>query len=154
MTTELPMRQKFALAQIIVGLIAPLLYAKFIGYSLTTTSLGVLGYWLILPFVCFLILAGMALSRSRERFWVSRSGLMGAAIAGYSAYVLPIALFALASLTYSGGGANIGLSLLALAAPGAFPIFIFIGMFVGESWAQNRAPNAAFKRDAEKHGAP
>jgi hypothetical protein len=78
----------------------------------------------------------------------------GAAIAAYSAYVLPVALLGLYSATYSGGGANIGLGLLALAAPGAVPIFMLIGLVVGESWAQNKAPNSAFKRDAEKRGVP
>jgi hypothetical protein len=61
--------------------------------------------------------------------------------------VLPVALLGLYSATYSGGGANIGLGLLA-AAPGAAPIFMFIGLVVGESWAQNKMPNPAFKRGA------
>jgi hypothetical protein len=99
-------------------------------------------------------LAGLALLRNRERFWVSRSGLWWAAIAAYSAYVLPIALLGVYSATYSGGGANIGLGLLAFAAPGALPILMFIGLIVGESRGQGRAPNPAFKRDAEKRGAP
>lgn len=151
MTTEQTMRLKFAVAQILAGLIAPLLYAKsVIKFSFATASFGAIGYWLILPFVCFLLLAGLALLRNRERFWVSRSGLWGAAIAAYSVYVLPIALLGVYSATYSGGGANIGLGLLALAAPGTLPIFMFIGLIVGESRVQGRAPNPAFKRDAEK----
>lgn len=154
MTDEQTMRRKFAAAQMIAGLITPLLYAKSIFNFSLTASFGAFGYWFILPFVCFLLLSGLAISRSRERFRVSRSGLWGAAIAAYSAYVLPVALLGLYSATYSGGGANIGLGLLALAAPGAVPIFMLIGLVVGESWAQNKAPNSAFKRDAEKRGVP
>jgi hypothetical protein len=62
MTPEQTTRLKFAVAQMLVGLIAPLLYMNSLtNFSFATASFGALGYWLILPFVCFLLLAGLAL---------------------------------------------------------------------------------------------
>lgn len=111
MNTELTIRRRFSLAQVIVSLVAPLLYVETLTtFSFATMSLEQLGYWLVLPAACFLGLSFAALLRREERFLVSRSGLWGVAIAGYLCMALPAALLLVASATYTGGGANIGLA--------------------------------------------
>lgn len=155
MTTERTKRLKFAAAQVFVGLIGPLLCLKlFTIFSFSKTSFVEIGYFLIFPSACFLLLSGLALLRNGDQFLVTRSGLWGAAIAAYLVFALPYALLGIASATYSGGGANIGLGLLVLIAPVALPISMFIGLKVGEPKVQGKAPNLTFKRDAEKRGAP
>ena len=88
----------------------------------------------MLPLVCFLGFAFLAVSRNQQGFRVSRSGLWGAALASYSAYVVPGLFLWLGSATYSGGGANFGLAFLAIVMPGALPILMFIGLVIGEAF--------------------
>lgn len=134
MNPEITMRRTFSLAQIFIAPVTPFVYVKMLtSLSFTAMSLGQLGYWLVLPAACFLGLSWAALSRHEERFRVSRSGLWGAAIAGFLSMALPAALLFVASATYSGGGANIGLALLSLAMPGYLPIAMLIGLIVGEA---------------------
>jgi hypothetical protein len=134
MNAELKMRSIFSRVLVVVALVAPFLYVKSLtNLSITTMSLGQLGYWLVLPGICFLGLSLAAISRSEERFRVLQSGLWGAAIAGFLGMAVPAALLFVASATYSGGGANIGLGLLSLAMPGYLPIVMIIGLIVGEA---------------------
>jgi len=130
MTNELTARWKFAVMQMIVGSIAPLLYVQVVTFSFSTSSLGAFGYWLVLPFLSFLFLAGVAFPRNQERFLVSLSGLWRAAKAAYLVYLLPLILLGISSATYSGGGANIGIGLLLILAPIALPISMYFGLFV------------------------
>lgn len=133
MTNELTARWKFAVMQVIVGSIAPLLYVQVVTFSFSNSSLGAFGYWLIFPFLCFLFLAGVAFPRSQEQFLVSRSALWRAAKVAYLIYLLPLVLLGISSATYSGGGANIGIGILFIIAPIALPISMYIGLFVWKS---------------------
>ena len=152
MTTEWTARLRFSVTQIIAGLTALLLYTRTLEFSYYTASLGAISYLLIFPFVCFLLLSGLALFQNRDHFLVTRSGLWGAAIAGYSVYLLPVLLLGIDIATYSGGGANIGLGLLVLVAPMALPIFMFIGLRAGESRAKRLTLRSS--GTPQKRGAP
>ncbi|HQS59821.1 MAG TPA: hypothetical protein PLU16_15330 [Gallionellaceae bacterium] len=151
MINELRMRRRFAASQIVIGIVATLLYAKLIFEISITASWGTFGYWIILPNVFFFLISAMAISRDQERFKVSLSGLWGSSIAAYSAFALPVLLLGIYRATYSGGGAAIGLALLGLAAPALVPFFLYIGLMIGESLAQ-KTSNPAFKRDSPRSG--
>jgi len=134
MDAESRMRRMLSRAQVVLAIVAPFVYVKSLtNLSITVMSLGQLGYWLALPGMCFLGLSLAAISRSEKGFRVSRSGLWGAAVAGYLGMAVPAALLFVASATYSGGGANIGLGLLSLAMPGYLPIVMIIGLIIGEA---------------------
>jgi hypothetical protein len=152
MTSELTTRRTFAVTQIIVGLLTPLLFEKSMFNFSRSGSFGAIGYWYILPVACFLLISFLALSRNNEKFRVSRSGLWGATTGAYLAFVLPAYLLFIASATYTGGGVDIGLALLAVGAPVLVPILLSIGLIVGEFLAYLRAPNSAFKRDSPRSG--
>lgn len=142
MDAELRTRRIFSRVLLVVALLAPFVYVKSLtNLSITAMSLGQLGYWLVLPGMCFLGLSLAATSRNKERFRISRSGLWGGAIAGLIGMALPAALVFAASANYSGGGANIGLGLLSLAMPGYLPIAMIVGFVIGEarSVSQKRA---------------
>lgn len=146
--SELASRRKFAVTQIIIGLFTPLFFVKFIFNFSLTDSYSALGYWYFLPVACFILISIMAVSRNNKSFRVSQSGLRGATSGAYMAFILPTTLLFISSATYSGGGANIGLGLLALAAPALVPIFLLLGLKMGESLAQQKSPNPPFERDA------
>ena len=87
---------------------------------------GPLLYWGILPGAPLVLLAVVALIRR-----VPLRATMGASIAGFLAVSIPYGLLVYASITYSGGGANIGLGLLLLASPIYVPIAMLIGAIAG-----------------------
>jgi hypothetical protein len=150
MTTEHKTRRKIAVAEIVIGLTMPVIFLmSYANFSYVTSSVGRIAYSLIFPLVCFILLAALAMLRIKNRFWVTIPGIVGATIAACTIYLIPTIFF---SIPYTGGGHNFGIALLAALAPGAVPIFMFLGLIIGESYAQKRAPNPAFKRDSPRSG--
>jgi hypothetical protein len=134
-------RRKIAVAEIVIGLTMPLIFLmSYADFSHVTSSFGRIAYSLIFPLVCFIILAGLAMLRVQDRFWVTIPGILGATIAACTAYLIPTISFVIHSATYTGGGVNFGIAILAILAPGAVPIFMFFGLIFGESYAQKKRP--------------
>jgi hypothetical protein len=93
-----------------------------------------MAYWLGIPAVCFMGLALASLIHRENQFRVSRSGIWGAAIAGYLAFVIPATLLWLTTgENYRGGGANIGVALLVYAVPLYLPFAMVAGFGFGRS---------------------
>src|SRR3989344_5542457 len=138
MTNEITTRRIFAVLQVVFGLVAPAIlttsFTTFWGTAnpLLNASFYQLAYWLGIPAACFSVLAWVSLSQRENQFRISRSGMWGAAIAGYLAFVLPAALLWLTTgANYRGGGANIGVALLVVAMPVYLPIVMAIGLGFG-----------------------
>ena len=138
MTNEITTRRIFAVFQVVFGLVAPALFAtSFTTFwstanPLVTTSFYQLAYWLGIPAVCFWVLAWVSLSQRENQFRISRSGMWGAAIAGYLAFIVPaMFLWFTTGEHYRGGGANIGVALLVVAMPVYLPIVMAIGLGFG-----------------------
>jgi hypothetical protein len=140
MTNEITTRRIFAVLQVVFGLVAPAISftTLFTTWStpnpLVTASFYQLVYWLGIPATSFSVLAWVSLSHRENQFRVSRSGMWGAAIAGYLALVLPAMLLWLTTgENYRGGGANIGVALLVVAMPVYLPIVMITGFGFGKS---------------------
>lgn len=81
-----------------------------------------------------MVLALLSLLRRGDQFRVTYLGLWSAAIAGYVGLALPAIIMWIAStIPYRGGGANIGLGLLALGSPVVLPVVMSVGLAFGES---------------------
>ena len=138
MTNEITARRIFAVFQVIFGLVAPALFAtSFTTFwstpnPLATVSFYQLAYWLGIPAACFSVLAWASLSHRENQFRISRSGMWGAAIAGYLAFILPaVFLWFTTGEHYHGGGANIGVALLVVAMPVYLPVVMAMGLGFG-----------------------
>jgi len=90
-------------------------------------------YWGVLPGLPFILLSVLAVV-FKKRFLLAP--FLGAALASLLAIVLPYGSLWYASVTYSGGGANIGLGLLLIALPIYLPVFMIIGWFIGKANAK------------------
>ena len=133
---ELSKRRSFAILQTIVGLVAPFAYMKalttFLLFNASSSGFGQLLFGL--PVACFVVLALLSLLRRGDQFRVTYFGLWSAAIAGYACLALPTTMMWIAStIPYTGGGANIGLGLLALGSPILLPVAMSVGLAFGES---------------------
>ncbi len=136
MSKELSRRRRFAILQTIVGLVASIAYMKALTtFLLFNASSSGFGYLLLgLPAACFLVLALLSLLRRGDQFRITYFGLWSAAIVGYVGLALPTVFMWVAStLPYRGGGANIGLGLLALGSPIVLPVVMSVGLAFGES---------------------
>lgn len=136
MSNELFKRRSFAILQTIIGLVVPVAYMKALTtFLLFSASSSGFGYFLFgLPVACFLVLALLSLLRRGDQFRVTYLGLWSAAIAGYVGLALPTIIMWIAStIPYRGGGANIGLGLLALGSPVVLPVVMSVGLAFGES---------------------
>jgi hypothetical protein len=140
MTNEITTRRIFAVLQVVFGLAAPAIFTTsfttFWGTAnpLVTASFYQLAYWLGIPAACFSVLAWISLSHREKQFRISRSGIWGAAIAGYLAFVVPATfLWFTTGENYRGGGANIGVALLVVAMPVYLPIVMITGFGFGKS---------------------
>ncbi len=136
MSNELSKRRSFAILQTIISLVVPIAYMKALTtFLLFNASSSGFSYLLLgLPVACFLVLALLSLLRRGDKFRVTYFGLWSAAIAGYVCLALPTIIMWIAStIPYRGGGANIGLGLLALGSPIVLPIVISVGLVLGES---------------------
>jgi hypothetical protein len=140
MTSEITTRRIFAVLQVVFGLVAPAISftTLFTTWStpnpLVTASFYQLAYWLGIPAACFSALAWVSLSHRENQFRISRSGMWGAAIAGYLAFVVPaVFLWFTTGEHYRGGGANIGVALLVMAMPVYLPIVMITGFNFGKS---------------------
>ena len=138
MSNELTKRIRFAILQTIIGLVASIAYMKALTtFLLFNASSSGFGYLLFgLPAACFLVLALLSLLRRGDQFRVTYFGLWSAAIAGYIGLALPTVFMWVAStIPYRGGGANIGLGLLALGAPILLPVVMSVGLAFGGGYA-------------------
>lgn len=140
MTNEITTRRIFAVLQVVFGLVAPAIFATSFttlgstANPLVTASFYQLAYWLGIPAACFSVLAWVSLSHRENQFRISRSGMWGAAIAGYLAFVVPaVFLWLTTGEHYRGGGANIGVALLVVAMPVYLPIVMITGFGFGKS---------------------
>lgn len=140
MTNEITTRRIFAVFQVVFGLVAPGIFATSLTTfwstpnPLVTASFYQLAYWLGLPAACFSVLAWASLSQREHQFRISRSGMWGAAMAGYLAFVVPTVLLWLTTgANYRGGGANIGVALLVVAMPVYLPVVMVLGLGFGKS---------------------
>jgi len=138
MANEITTRRIFAVLQVVFGLVVPTIlttsFTTFWGTAnpLVTASFYQLAYWLGIPAACFSILAWASLSHREHQFRISRSGMWGAAIAGYLAFIVPaVFLWFTTGEHYRGGGANIGVALLVVAMPVYLPIVMAIGLGFG-----------------------
>jgi hypothetical protein len=130
----------FAAIQMIAAFVLPVLYFKgvFAKPSLAAASGYELAYWLGIPGLCFLALALLALFR-----W-SAAAMWCAAGSGYLAFILPATLLWLTTgENYRGGGANIGVALVALAMPLYLPGFMVTGFFCGAALADRAGGHRA-----------
>lgn len=139
MTNEITTRRIFAVLQVVFGLAAPAISftTLFTTWStpnpLVTASFYQLAYWLGIPAACFSVLAWVSLSHRENQFRISRSGMWGAAIAGYLAFLVPAAfLWFTTGENYRGGGANIGVALLVVAMPVYLPVVMAMGLGFGQ----------------------
>ena len=85
-------------------------------------------FWGLLPGIPFVVL-GLIAMNIKSQF--SPAPFLGAAIGGLIAIALPYGGMEFASLTYSGGGANIGLGLLYITLTMYVPIAMYIGWTIG-----------------------
>jgi hypothetical protein len=139
MTNEITTRRIFAILQVVFGLVAPAIFATSFttlwstANPLVTASFYQLVYWLGIPAACFSVLAWVSLSHRENQFRISRSGMWGAAIAGYLAFVVPaVFLWFTTGENYRGGGANIGVALLVVAMPVYLPVVMAMGFGFGQ----------------------
>ncbi len=134
-------RKVFALLQVLVGFTMPGMFL-FV-FSGSVDSLYEAAYWFGLPALVYLAFSWLCLSRRGAQFRLSRSGIEGAAIAGYLAFVIPaIFLWFTSAANYKGCGANIGVAMLVVALPIYLPLAMGCGFAVGESLART----ALFRR--------
>jgi hypothetical protein len=131
---EITQRRKFSTIQIIVGLTVPAIYSGLLtSFKFSAPGFYEAVYWLGLPAISFFVLARLSLTFREGKFRVSRTGMWGAAIAAYIAFVIPaIFLWFTTGAYYHGGGANIGVALLVAALPLYLPIFMVVGFVIGE----------------------
>ena len=92
--------------------------------------MGLIIYWYILPGLPFVCLGLFGAFRANQ---FSLRPFVGATIGALVAVSVPYGSLWLASVTYKGGGANIGLGLLLLAFPVYLPFAIFGGWRIGKS---------------------
>lgn len=112
--------------RVIAGVVLALIGVAMSAWAYQFNSQGPLLTWGIFPGAPFVILAILSLV---ER--IPLRVTMGAYIAGFLAIALPYGAIWYESLNYNGGGANIGLGLLALATIVLLPIPMLIGGFIG-----------------------
>lgn len=134
MPNEITQRRTFSTIQIIAGLTVPAMYMSIMAaFKFSELGFYQAVYWFGLPAISFWILARLSLSHREGKFRVSRAGMWGAAIAGYVAFVIPAAfLWFTTGDYYQGGGANISVALLVAAQPIYLPIFMVVGLVIGE----------------------
>ncbi len=87
-------------------------------------------YWYMLPAIPFIFLGFFAILRGRH---FSLAPFLGATMGALVAIGVPYGSIWLASVKYTGGGANIGLGLLLLACPVYLPLAMFSGWQIGKS---------------------
>jgi len=112
--------------RVIAGVVLALIGVAMSAWAYQFHSQGPLLTWGIFPGAPFVLLASLSLVKR-----VPLRVKIGAYIAGFIAIALPYAAIGFESLSYNGGGANIGLGLLALAAIVLLPIPMLIGGFIG-----------------------
>jgi hypothetical protein len=119
-------RYNFAGFQVVFGLIASLAYLQ--------TLISWLGYnrgpaIIALPAAAFIVLAWVSVIKNQHGFRVNWLSLWSAAIVGYLGLgITALVIIIVTSRPYDGGGANIGLGLLASGTPSLLPIFMLIGL--------------------------
>lgn len=112
--------------RVIAGVLLALIGVAMSAWAHQFHREGPLLTWGIFPGTPFVLLASLSLVKR-----VPLRVTIGAYIGGFFAIVLPYGAIWYESMNYSGGGANIGLGLLALAAIVLLPIPMLIGGFVG-----------------------
>jgi len=112
--------------RVIAGAMMALIGVAMSAWAYQFHSQGPLLTWGIFPGAPFVLLASLSLVKR-----VPLRVTLGAYIAGFIVMVLPYGAIWYESMSYSGGGANIGLGLLALAAIVLLPIPMLIGGYIG-----------------------
>jgi hypothetical protein len=112
--------------RVIVGVMLALIGVAMSAWAYQLNSRGPLLTWGVFPGAPFVLLASLSLVKR-----VPLRVTVGAYIAGFFVMALPYGAIAYGSLNYNGGGANIGLGILALAAISFLPIAMLIGGFIG-----------------------
>lgn len=95
------------------------------------TVIGLVLYGIILPSSPFIFLAVLSLRMEGNGYKYKGAAISGAMQGALIAIFVPYALIWYSVATYTGGGANIGLALLALAMPLYLPVAMRVGWFVG-----------------------
>ena len=114
------------LTRVIAGIMLALIGVAMSAWAYQFNSRGPLLIWGIFPGAPFVLLASLSLVKR-----VPLRVTIGAYVAGFLAIVLPYGAIWYESLNYNGGGANIGLGILTLAAIVLLPIPMLIGGFIG-----------------------
>lgn len=122
-----PSRTRFTLpTRVVAGVTLALTGVAMSAWAYQFSPGGPLLTWGIFPGAPFVLLAGLSLVKR-----VPLCVTIGAYIAGFLAIALPYGAIWYDSLNYNGGGANIGLGILVLAAIVFLPIPMLIGGFIG-----------------------
>jgi hypothetical protein len=122
-----PSRDRFTLpVRVIGGVILALIGVAMSAWAYQFNPRGPLLTWGIFPGAPFVLLASLSLVKR-----IPLRVTLGAYIAGLIAMVLPYGAIWYDSMNYNGGGANIGLGILALVAIVLLPIPILLGGFIG-----------------------
>lgn len=100
------------------------------------TVIGLVLYGIVLPSSPFVFLAILSLRKEGNSYKYKGSAILGSMQGALIAIFVPYALIWYSVATYTGGGANIGLALLALAMPLYLPVAMRVGWSLG---ARNNA---------------
>ena len=132
MADESTRRHYFACCQAVFGLIASIVYFQTLVNCLKFNSrqnAGLSVLILCLPAGSFFVLAFVSLLRRGNDFRVGWLGLWSSAVAGYLCIgISVVTIIVTSTMPYEGGGANIGLALLALGSPLVLPILMLGGL--------------------------
>jgi len=124
---EVVNRKNLLLKLVVIAVLAPILS---ISMEIGDNSIFIIVYGILLPSCPFILLSILAIVKNKKGEYKFNKGAIGASMLGAILSVgIPNLLMWLSSITYSGGGANIGLGLLFLA----MPIYLLIAMVTGWS---------------------
>jgi hypothetical protein len=112
--------------RVIAGVVLAFIGVAMSAWAYQFHRQGPLLTWGIFPGAPFVLLASLSLVKR-----VPLRVTIGAYVAGFLAIVLPYGAIWYESLNHNGGGANIGLGILTLAAIVLLPIPMLIGGFIG-----------------------
>jgi len=113
---------------IVLSIVCPIFISST---GMIDTVIGLVLYGILLPSCPFIFLAALSLKKEGNDYKYKRAAILGAMQGALIAIFVPYALIWYSVITYTGGGANIGLALLALAMPLYLPIAMRAGWSLG-----------------------